>query len=253
MSQSEGNLQAPLYPWSPDGDVAANFAIYNLRENLLGWVSHEGRIHCETLMSVIGSLAGFAALNSVLDNYVKKGKPIPLNGLVTVDTDDGQRFYFGDLLNAYIVPQPGGTQHTLWAYVAGGLVGSGVDPQDLPDVNEMFRRAAETVGSPSYGVLSVPEENQPHIQAKTALELFWMPTVGILTHQKDFGEGNLKHLDSEYWPIILSIVAHTFLGQTKEIIDPIIAGRIVMESGIIASKYDAAHISFRQAQLNFAE
>lgn len=252
MNQSEGSLQAPLYPWSPDGDLAANFAIYNLRENLLAWVNHEGRIHCETLMSVIGSLAGFSALNAVLEEYVKKSKTIPENGLVHVDTSSGEKFYFGDLLNAYIVPQPGGTQHTLWAYVAGALIGAGVDPQDLPDVNEMFSKAAATVGSAEYGVLSVPEEHQPHISPKAALELFWMPTVGILTHKKDFG-GMRSNLEPEYWPIIIAIVAHTFLGQTKEIIDPLIAGRIVVESAIIASKYDAAQISFRQAELHFAE
>ena len=253
MSQSEGNLQAPLYPWSPDGDVAANFAIHNLRENILQWVTHDGRIHCETLMCVLGSLAGFAALNAVLEEYVKTGKPIPENGFLEVATDSGEKFFFGDLLNAYIVPQPGGTQHTLWAYVAGALVNGGVDPQELPDVNALFAKAAETVGSVEYGFLDVGDEHQPHIPPKTVLELFWMPTVGILTHEKDFGPGLTKHLDPIYWPIIIAIVVHTFIGQTKEIIPPVLAGKIVMESAIIASKYDAAQIAFRQADLHFAE
>lgn len=253
MSPAEANLQAPLYPWSPDGDAAANFAIYNLRENLLSWVAHEGRIHCETLMCVLGSLAGFSALNAVLEEYVKQKKPIPENGFLEVSTNSGEKFYFGDLLNAYIVPQPGGTQHTLWAYVAGALVAGGVDQQDLPDVNPLFQKAAETVGSVEFGFLDVPDEHQPHIPPKTVLELFWMPTVGIFTYEKDFGPGHSKNVDPLYWPILIAMAVHTFIGQTKDIIPPVLAGKIVMESAIIASKYDGAQIAFRQAELNFAE
>ena len=74
------------------------------------------------------------------------------NLLVVANTKSGETFYFGDLINGYLVPQVT-NDYSLWNFAAAAAIEAGVKPAELPDCNAMFRHAAQTVGSPEYGVL----------------------------------------------------------------------------------------------------
>ena len=60
-------------PWAPDGEIEANLAIGSLRDSLQSWLTTDRGVHVETLMTVVGSLAGFAAQQAVWDQIRKAG------------------------------------------------------------------------------------------------------------------------------------------------------------------------------------
>ena len=65
-------------PWEQDivGETTANLAIGGLRETIMRGLTDERGVHAETLMVVIGALAGFAAQQAAWDR-VKRGD-VPL-------------------------------------------------------------------------------------------------------------------------------------------------------------------------------
>src|SRR5215831_9759800 len=61
-------------PWEPDGKVAAGFAVQNLQLLLLNAAKDQRGVHVETLMTIVGALAGFSAQHAVWETVVKTGK-----------------------------------------------------------------------------------------------------------------------------------------------------------------------------------
>ena len=51
-----------------------------------------------------------------------------------------------------------------------------------------------------------------------------------------------------FWPAISARAAHAFIGQVKDVLDPLTALTIVMETAIYASKLDPAVIEGSDAQ-----
>jgi hypothetical protein len=236
---------APVHlPWMPDGEIVANFAIGAMRESILHWMTVEGGIHCETTLAVTGALAGMAAQNAVFEAYLKPQKPMPENGLLVANTTSGERFYMGDLLNQYIVPQSG-WNHPIWMFVAGAVVHAGLPAEQLPDLGSLFTQVSQTIGSDNLYRLDVPDEHQPHLSAKQAIELFWLPTEMILDYKNGPGPAAGKSVVPEHWPIVLALVAQQLIGKVVGILDLAIAAKIVMHSAIIGSKLDRSGMQMR--------
>ena len=55
------------YPWQPDSTKTALRAIGDLRVSLMRDLKTPRGIHTETLMTVVGALAGFVAQNAALN------------------------------------------------------------------------------------------------------------------------------------------------------------------------------------------
>jgi len=239
-----GGLPGPKsvkFPWEPDRVIEANLAIGNMRESLLNWLEVDGRIHTETMMLVTGALAGAASQNAVWERYVKSGEPIPQDGFVAVETQSGERFYFGNLLNYFLVPEAG-NDTSIWSFVGAGAVESGVPQAQLPDFRPIFEHKAATIGTPDFEILRVPEEHQPHLTPRTALERFWLPTRSIFARKEPRGQV----LAPAHWPVVLGIVAQQFIRMSTDVLDPRVSVRLVMESAIISSKFDIQSLSLSE-------
>jgi hypothetical protein len=237
-----GQFVRPKYPWMPDGEIVANLAIGNLRENFLAWLNVNGRIHAETLLTSVGASAGMAAQGAVWAR-VRKGEKFSEHGFLTMQTKSGELFYFGDTLNSYLVRQDPNIM-PLWSFVAAAVLQIGLPQESLPDTGIYFQRAASTAGTTEYHELTVPPENKPMVTPRKALEVIWPRVADILSFQGGPGLAAGKSVDQEHWSTILAIVARQLIIETKEVLKPQLAFQLVMQSAIIASKYDASKLTF---------
>jgi hypothetical protein len=246
---SDPRFEAPDYPWEPDGTILANLAIGSLRDSLLKWLTTERGIHAETLMVAIGALAGFAAQNAAFRSIGPPGTPMPKDAIVVAEAG-GQRYYFGDRINGYLVHQTGESAHPLWGYVAAAALEAGLAQADLPDVNEMFAHVAKTVGTPAFGIPRVPEGIEPHLTPRQALEDFWPGAQVLLSNADDVLLGGIKSLPlhgtsvaEDHWPLVVALVARQYILMAKDTLAPRTALSLVMESAIAMSKVDPKTIA----------
>ena len=257
---STARTESVQYPWEGTDDViVVNLAIGSLRDSLMKWLTSERGIHAETLLVSIGAIASFAAQTAALERTNKRDVPLPAGfdrtvpreafntylreaGLILIaSTKDGQNFYFGDLINGYLVQQTTTVNHSLFAILAAAAIEAGVKPADLPDMPEVFRHVSSTIGKPEYGILHPPKPLSPHYTPREALAAFW-PGVKFIFERTD-GQGIVhvvrgENVKPEYWPLITALVARQFLLLAKDTIEPRVALSLIMESAIVASKID---------------
>ncbi len=197
-------------------------------------------IHAETLLTVIGALAGFAAQNAAL-NVIASGEATGAKprGLAIVSTKSGQIFLYGDAINVFLFSESGGVL-PLAALIAGAALKAGVKEADLPKTSEMAAHVASAVGSADFGTLGVRPEVQPQLQPLAALVKFWPQTCDVWTRPpvKQLFRRQERLLQEIHWPILLGLVASQYIAITKQTLDPTIGAALVMESAIIASKFD---------------
>lgn len=168
-------MQAVQYPWKGTADaIVINLAIGSLRDSLLMWLKTERGVNVENLLASIGAIAGFAAQNAALVRMDKRDVPLPPGAdrtiagealsqhlresglLLIASAKAGENFYFGDLINGYLVQQTTTVNYSLFSIVAGAAIDTGVKPEELPDYKAMFAHVASTVGKPEFGCCNFP-------------------------------------------------------------------------------------------------
>jgi hypothetical protein len=245
-----------VLPWKDsDDEVPVNIAIGSLRESMLSWLKTERGIHTETLLCSIGALAGFAGQTAAFRRVETRDVPLPegtdarmpaaafadylrtANLMVIANAKSGEAFYFGDLINGYIVPQPT-NDYSLWNFVAAAAIEAGLNPAELPDAREMFRFAAQSVGTPEFGVPRVTTEHQPQLAPRAALNLFWPRARFILTREDGPGPAKGRHVPPRYWPLVIDLVARQLVLLSKSALDLKTGVTLLMESAIAMSKVD---------------
>lgn len=252
--------QAIKYPWTgTDDEIVVNLAIGSLRDSMIQWLTTERGVHAETLLVSIGAVAGFA-VNCAVQERIRnrdipgatKGMPGPElgkllheRGLAVSTTKSGETYFFGDLFNGYLVHQSTTLDYHLFGILGAAAVEAGVRQDQLPDVLQMFRRAAQTVGTPDYGILNPPKPLDPQFTPREALTKFW-PQVKFIFERTDgqgvVGPAKGRSVKPEYWPLVSALVARQFLLMAKDTIDPRVAMALIMESAIVMSKIDPASV-----------
>ena len=228
----------PPAPWAAEDDIAANQAIGGLRNFLLGALKTERGIQAETLLVAAGALTGYSVIHAVFEAYLKRGRAqvgdaqaaSQGKAIVEVKGKDGQTYYFGDLINSFLAASAGPASRPffVWGYLAGVAINAGVPAAELPDLNEMFKHSASTVGTAEFGIPRAPANLKPMLTPRQAVDRLW-PAVrtGLARIEAPGGRG----IDVEHWPIICAITAQQLITQTKGVIDPKVALRLVMEFG----------------------
>jgi hypothetical protein len=238
--------EAPKFPWDgdEDGEIIANLTIGSLRDSILKWLTSDRGVHAETLMVTIGALAGFAAQNAAFRSLEPSGTPVP-KGAVVMAEAGGEKYYFGDRINGYLVRQAGESKYPLWGYIAAAALEAGMAQKDLPDACDMFGHVARTIETPNFGIPRVPKEHPSHLTPRKALEAFWPSTKALLSNADDLLLGGLAGLPlhgtsvaEEHWPLVTALVARQFILMAKDTLDPRISLSLVMESAIAMSKVD---------------
>jgi len=233
LGQSFGSHAAPdeANPGRPIPVV-----IDDVSRGLLTWLMDELRsgkdVQPETVLCALGALAGYAAQQAIREAVVKPGKLTVDQAFVVIETRSGDVFYFGDLLNAVIVSKDGGQvgardqgHASIWKIVSDGGYEAGA--RNLPDVTDMIKHCAATVGKEEFGIPRVPGAHMPELLPREAVRRLW-PAV----------RRRLAGSEPMSWPLHLALAAHTLIVELKNELRPDIAVQIVMEAAVPMSKID---------------
>ncbi|HEX6119283.1 MAG TPA: hypothetical protein VFZ03_07490 [Dongiaceae bacterium] len=213
---------------------AAPVAGDDLANTLVAWLSGELRrgkqVQQESVLCALGALAGYAAQQAIRETVVKTGRLTLDQAFVVIETRSGEVFFFGELLNAVIVSKDGAANAesghaSIWKVVSSAGYEAGAI--NLPDVTDMIKHCAATVGGPEFGMPRVPEAHLPEILPREAVSRFWPAARRKLASSEPMS-----------WPLHLAMAAHALIVELKDAIRPDIAVQIVMEAAVPMSKID---------------
>jgi hypothetical protein len=214
---------APTHNAPMLGDIPTRIADWLMRE-----LKDERGIHCETILTAIGALAGYAAQQALWEGMVKPGKLAITEAFKVVETNSGATYFFGDTLDTMLVSME--PKHlSVWKIVAGGTLASGGD--HLPDMGNLLRHCAATAGTSAFGLPRLPDDHLPSILPRAALERFW-PGARLL----------LALAEPLHWPLHMANAAQKLMQAMKGSIAPDLAVRIVMEAAVPMSRVDPATV-----------
>lgn len=204
--------------------VQEHQAVKLVYEELMSAYQDQQGVHAETILNAVGAIAGFAAQQAVWKVLIEKGRRNPGDYLVMVQSDSGDRYYFGEAINLVLTcTQPGCL--SFWSFVAGAVPNPSVDT--LPDLMDIFRNTAATVGGELFAVPRVPEKHLPRELPVKALKRNWANIQLILDRTGG---------DPMQWPALLGVVANILIRQIGDQLTPALAARIIMESAVPMSK-----------------
>lgn len=203
-------------------------------------------------MTVVGAIAGFSAQHAIWETIVKPGKKpvidpdnLERGAFVQVQAKSGEVFYFGNLLNSYIVPESkedaphGPGQHTLCGYLDFAVAKYGGRPLNREQLGDIFRNAANTIGTPQFGLPRLPEDHMPSITPRDAANRFW-PSVRQILSRDDAAAivGVRRRVSPAYWPTLVAMLAADYIETYKDVLGPALSMRIILEAAIPMSKVD---------------
>jgi hypothetical protein len=203
----------------------------DVSKDIVDWLMVELRdgrgIHCETMLTVLGALAGFAAQQSVWSATMAAGI-MPQQAFTVMRTKSGESFYFNEAVNQLLASTTKGTP-SVWQLVAEVAQAAGA--QQLPDLMGMFKHTSSVLGSDQFGVPRLPQRHMPRYLPREALNRFWPKARALMEHTKP-----------ELWPMWLSIAAAKTIMIMKDACAPELACTIVMEAAVPMSKVDPATV-----------
>ncbi len=188
----------------------------------------ERGIHIETIFAALGALAGFGCQMAIREGFIKTGKLPEREALVEVVTTSDEVYYFGDFLNEPLLSVAPGRVSVLGLVLAAA---EAAGAKMFPDIEEIVMRAASTCGTPEFFEMNVPKDHQPQIAPLEALRLYWPECREVLEN---------AHTDPVHWGWIIAQAAQTLIVQTKDILEPEMAAKIIMEAAIPMSKISPA-------------
>ncbi len=192
---------------------------------LMAELATERGVHIETALTALGAMAGFAVQMGLREGPVATGKVSEEDTFVVVDTKDGRRFYTGDLIKEGLL-SPRAGQHSVWGFAASTADNMG---KQLPDISEIFARSAATLGSAKFGVPNLPKKHRPHVKAEVLLNKYWNVIRNSLV---------IERQRPLFWPFAIGLASRQLIQAGKDVIDPSLAARIVMEAAVPMSKLD---------------
>jgi len=180
-------------------------------------------VHIETLLCLLGSLAGFSCQMSIRAELASAGD----SAFVVVGGADGRNYFFGDRLNQPLAE----SRYSVWSLTAGTARQLGCT--DIPDINEIFGYVTSTVGGDRFGIPRIPEGHQAVDLPINSLKAVW---PGILPIVSRFCARPAE------WPILFGVAIQEAMLMGREVIDPKLATTIVMECAIPMSEVDPARV-----------
>jgi hypothetical protein len=203
----------------------------DVSKDIVDWLMVELRdgrgVHCETMLTVLGALAGFAAQQSVWSATMAAGI-MPQQAFTVMRTKSGESFYFNESVNQLLVSTREGTA-SVWQLV--GEIAQRAGAQQLPDLMAMFKHTSSVIGTDQFGIPRLPQQHMPRYLPREALNRFWPKARALMEHTKP-----------ELWPMWLGMAAARTIMVMKDACAPELACTIVMEAAVPMSKVDPATV-----------
>jgi hypothetical protein len=191
-------------------------------------VTREGQVHADTYVATAGVIAGYAAQQSL-----RELDPSPRLDVIT--TSSGEQYLSGEPLDAMLLAKTEAEAcGRVWPRAAGAASHVGMLMSRIPNVDDMFRHVAKSLGGPSEGLPSTGPEHQPLVPARQLLALAWPLVTQVfeaVDSQRHWGPVPLKWRGA----VAAYVTARPIL-DVRDVLDPAIALTILMESAIYASK-----------------
>lgn len=173
------------------------------------------------LLCAIGALAGYACQASIRGIATEAGLA-ENEGFIKVETKDGKVWFFGDPLNDMLLSG----EHSLLALATAAARAGGYE--GALDVEEIFARAASTVGGREFGVPRVPPQYMPPEMPQHYLERLW---------SKVQSSGN-AFASARGLSVVFAMAAEEAIRRSHGKVPADVALRLVLESAIPMSKLD---------------
>ena len=209
--------------------IGAKIGAKEVYHRLVEGLRNERGVHIESLLAILGTLAGYACQASLREQATAKGMNAT-SPFHVVEAKDGSKYYFGDALNAPLVS----AHYSVWGLAAGAVQQLG--QSEFPDLNALFQHTAATVGTAEFGVPRLPEGHAIGDAPINYLTAIWpklLPTVRLFC------------ADPAQWPILYGLAIQETINMGKEVISPVLALQLVMECAIPMSKVDLAQAGVR--------
>jgi hypothetical protein len=192
---------------------------------LLETYNDESGVNAETVLSAAGALAGFAAQEAIWEGFVRPGEMTAAQAIVRVETESGETYFFGDLLNMILTSTREG-HLSIWGLVAGAATKLGAEL--LPPLAPMFAHCAETVGTPAFGVPVLPSHLALKELPRQALR-HWPQVKSILLS---------AGVPPLHWPLEIAVAAQKIIVLAKDALAADFGALVVMQAAIPMSKVD---------------
>ena len=203
--------------------VGLKIGAKEVNQRLIGALKGQKGVHVESLLTMLGALAGFSCQMAAREKMRETGKAPDAVSLMVVAGKDGKKYFFGDAINAPLA----GDKYSVWTMTAG--IAKHLGAQELPDLKEMFTRVAGSVGKSDFGVPQLPDNHRPSDLPINYLKGIWSPLVVIVD----------KFCDSAHErSILFGIAIQQIMEMGKDTIAPEMAAKVVMESAIPMSRID---------------
>lgn len=213
-------------------EVPASEAGGALARELADWLQGELRrgrdLQQESVLCALGALAGYAAQQAIREALVKTGKLALDQAFAVIETRSGEVFFFGELLGAVIVAKDGnagGGHASIWKIVSEG--GREAGAINLPDIGDIIKHCAATVGRDEFGIPRVADAHMPELLPREAVSRFWPAARRRLAGKEPMS-----------WPLQLALAARALIVSASHAVRPDIAVQIVMEAAVPMSKID---------------
>ena len=136
-----------------------------------GLKNPDGSLHPQSLLCALGSIAGYACRQDVIDEYVSGKGLAPGDIFDVISSKSGERFYFSQLADDKLA----GDDHSVWTYVSAVLVKMN---SEAPDITEIFEHAVRSCGSADFGRVRNCETGE---DIRGYVSLMWKPAHDIIS------------------------------------------------------------------------
>jgi hypothetical protein len=191
----------------------------------------ERGLHVESMLVALGAVAGFgcqiAARLSPPPEAVGSDQTVRW---VEAQGADGRSYFLGDAGNHYLLEAP----MSLWNVAAGVLPGLGAGAP--PDIIEIVRHVAGTIGTEDFGSIRFPPGTGASHAPTEYLVRLWPDT------RERLGRSDLAVSE---WCVGFGIAVQIMLMAAREATDPVAALGILMETAVAMAKIDPAGYGLR--------
>ncbi|QXG50099.1 hypothetical protein [Pseudomonas viridiflava] len=228
-AQKAAMLDAAIEQASAENPVVhLKIGAEELVQRLLAGMKNERGVHVESLLGILGSLAGFCVVDSVFKQVAASNRSTRECGILDVETADGSRYYLGDPMNHLLA----GTDLSLWALVAGMI--NHLGSQNYPDFAEISGHVDGTLGGPEFGNPRVPEQHKPNDLPINYVRDLWPVVLPIIEQRVPVLQERVT---------LFGFAVQNVIEMGKDVIQPAMAGRLVMECAVPTAKLDPARIA----------
>lgn len=195
--------------------IGAKLGSKEVSQRLVAALKTNQGLQIESLIAVLGALAGYACQASVRAQAVAQG--LPETALMdAVQATDGKTYYLGEALNRALVQ----STYSVWGVAAAGAQEAGCAA--LPDITEIFSFACSAIGGDAFGQYRAGA-HKPGAPPLDYVNQLWTPIFNIVVRFCP---------DPQHWPVLLAVALRDAIIWGKSVLDPCVSLQLGMDAAV---------------------